>query len=243
MPITHRRLTPELMDDPAVDRDALDDALGYIRGVNKRLGGVSSLIRHLERWSTRWPTDQPITLLDIATGSADLPLEAVRWAKARGFDLRVTGVDVHETTLELAREHIAREPDLAGSITLDLADALTLDETFADDSFDYVHAGLFLHHLTDIQIKLVLRMMDRIARRGIVWNDLVRSTVGRAFIHVATIGKPAIIRHDARVSVEAGFTKNEVLDYAKRLDLTYCNYEWNLFTHRFTLAGERRNAW
>lgn len=230
------------MDDPAVDRSQLDGALRFIRAINRRMGGVSSLIRHLERWSPRWPTDRPVTLLDVGTGSADLPLEAVRWARTRGLDLRVTGVDLHETTLELGREHIASEPDLADAITLQHADALVLDDTFADGTFDYVHAGLFLHHLTDIQIKLVLRMMDRIAARGIIWNDLVRSTVGRAFIHAVTIGKPEIIRHDARVSVEAGFTQAEVLDYARRLDLTYCDYSWNLFTHRFTLAGERPHA-
>ena len=231
------------MDDPAVDRDQLDGALRFIRGVNKRLGGVSSLIRHLEPWSRRWPTDRPVTMLDIGTGSADLPLEAVRWARGRGFDLRVTGIDLHATTLELAQDHVDAEPELAGAITLQQADALALDETFADGSFDYVHAGLFLHHLSDIQIMLVLRLMDRIAAHGIVWNDLVRSTVGRAFIHAVTVGKPDIIRHDARVSVEAGFTRSEVLDYAKRLDLTYCTYSWNLFTHRFTLAGERGRAW
>lgn len=238
-----RRLTPELMDDPGVDRRQLDGALRFIRGVNKRLGGVSSLITHLDRWSASWPTDRPVTLLDVGTGSADLPLEAVRWARGRGFDLRVTGVDLHATTLELARDHLESEPDLAQAVTLRRADALELDETFADDSFDYVHAGLFLHHLKDIQILTVLRLMDRLARRGIVWNDLVRSTVGRGFIHLVTIGKPEIIRHDARVSVEAGFTKAEVLDYARRLDLTYCAYSWNLFTHRFTLAGERSRAW
>jgi 2-polyprenyl-3-methyl-5-hydroxy-6-metoxy-1,4-benzoquinol methylase len=231
------------MDDPAVDRDQLDGALRFIRGVNKRLGGVSALISHLERWAERWPTDRPVTLLDIGTGSADLPLEAVRWARERGHDLRVTGIDLHETTLELARDHVEAEPDLAESITLRTADALKLDETFEPESFDYVHAGLFLHHLTDMQIMIVLRLMDRLARRGIIWNDLVRSTVGRGFIHLATIGKPEIIRHDARVSVEAGFTKAEVLDYARRLDLNYCDYSWNLFTHRFTLAGERSRAW
>ncbi|MEO1584016.1 MAG: methyltransferase domain-containing protein [Planctomycetota bacterium] len=238
-----RRLTPELMDDPAVDREQLDGALRFIRGINKRLGGVSALVKHLDRWSPRWPTDRPITLLDNGTGSADLPLEAVRWARSRGFDLRVTGIDVHETTLELARDHIEADRDCAGSITLRQADALKLDETFEPGSFDYVHAGLFLHHLTDTQIMIALRLMDRLAARGIIWNDLVRSTVGRGFIHIATIGRPEIIRHDARVSVEAGFTKAEVLDYARRLDLGHCRYEWNLFTHRFTLAGECPHAW
>ena len=235
-----RRLTPELMDDPAVDPQQLGKALRYIRGVNKRLGGVDALIRRLEPWSARWPTSRPVTLLDIATGSADLPIEAVRWARGRGFDLRVTGIDLHATTLELARDHVDAHPDVADAITLVRADALELDERFDPESFDYVHAGLFLHHLKEIQVMTVLRIMDRLAARGIIWNDLVRSTAARAVIHVLTIGQAEMIKHDARVSVEAGFTRREVLDIARRVDLGYCTYDWSLLTHRFTLAGERR---
>lgn len=230
------------MDDPAADRGQLDRALGYIRAVNKRLGGVRALIGRLERWCQRWPTDRPITLLDIGTGSADLPLETVRWARRRGFDVRVTGIDVHATTLELAREHIGREPDLAERIELVRADALELGERFHAGSFDYVHAGLFLHHLSEVRVMTVLSIMDRLASRGIVWNDLVRSPAARGVIHLLTIGREPMVRHDARVSVEAGFTRAEALDLARRLDLGYCTYEWSLLTHRFTLAGEKPGA-
>lgn len=232
-----------MMDDPAVDRGALRDALGYIRTVNRRLGGVAALIAHLERWSASWPTDRPVTLLDIATGSADIPLEAVRWARGRGFDLRVTGVDLHATTLELARDHIEREPDLARSIELRRADALDLSNLYPPGAFDYAHAGLFLHHLREIQGMTVLATMDRLVSRGIVWNDLVRSNVGRAAITLMTLGKPPMIRHDARASVRAGFTRAEAIDLARRVGLDYCRYRWSLLTHRFTLAGEKPGAW
>lgn len=228
------------MDDPAVDRRRLDHALRYIRAVNRRLGGVSSLIARLERWRHAWPADRPVTMLDIGTGSADLPIAAVRWARGKGVDLRVTAVDLHETTLELAREHLNDHPAEADAITLLRADALELDTRFEPDSFDYAHAGLFLHHLKEINAMTVLRIMDRLARRGIIWNDLVRSAAARVVIHAMTLGRDEMIRHDARVSVEAGFTKREVLDIAARCDLGYCTYEWSLWTHRFTLAGDRR---
>jgi hypothetical protein len=231
------------MDDPGVDRGALRDALGYIRTVNRRLGGVAALLDHLERWSVRWPADKPVTLLDIATGSADIPLEAVRWARGKGFDLRVTGVDVHATTLELAQDHIDREPDLARSIELRRADALDLHDLFAPGAFDYAHAGLFLHHLREFQGMTVLAIMDRLAACGIVWNDLVRSGVGKAAISLMTLGKPPMIRHDARASVRAGFTRAEAIDLARRAGLDYCRYRWSLLTHRFTVAGEKPGAW
>jgi ubiquinone/menaquinone biosynthesis C-methylase UbiE len=79
-----------------------------------------------------------VTLLDVATGSADLPLAATRWARRAGFQLRVTGVDKHHATLALAREHVKDEVELRP------ADALELDTYFMPGSFDYVHAGLFL---------------------------------------------------------------------------------------------------
>lgn len=235
------------MDDPAVPRAELEESLGYIRLVNRRLGGVSALLKHLKRWSAHWPRDRAVTLIDIATGSGDLPLAARAWARESGFDLRVVGVDLHETTVDIARglvrETLAREGDDPEAVRVERADALKLMDRFGPGSFDYAHAGLFLHHLPEIEVLTVLRIMERLGRAGLVWNDLVRSSIGYAAIHLLTVGKPHIVKHDARVSVAAGFTKPEVLAIRRRLDLGWCRYEWNPFTHRFTLAGEKPGVW
>lgn len=238
MPGVRRVVTPELMDDPGVDRDVLDRSLGYIRLVNRVLGGRSALLGSLRRWAGDWPKDRPIRLLDVGTGSADLPLAAVQWASGRGLDLRVTGIDIHETTLDLAREHLqATDPEAASRIELVQADAGELAERFEPKSFDCVHAGLFLHHLSEIRVLTVLRVMDRLARCAVVWNDLVRTRVGYAAIHLLTIGQPEIIRHDARVSVRAGFTRREAMDFAHRVGLERPDYAWNPLTHRFVLSS------
>jgi hypothetical protein len=102
---------------------------------------------------------------------------------------------------------------------------------------------MFLHHLSEIEVLTVLRIMDRVAQRGIVWNDLVRSRVAMAGIWALTLGQSDMIKHDARVSVRAGFTKKEVKDYARRTSLGYCRYRSSFFTQRFTLAGEKQGAW
>lgn len=239
----HRTHTPEIMDDPNVPRADLAESLAYLRGVNRRLGGSRALIRLLEGWSSRWRRGETITLLDVATGSADIPVAARRWALVRGFDLRITGIDAHALTLELAREHLSRvaesEPEVARGIRLVRADALRLVEEFGGDSFDYAHAALFLHHLSDIEVATVLRIMDRVSRRGIVWSDLVRSRFIWWMTRVATLGQPHIIRFDARVSIEKGFTKREVLAYARRLDLGYTRYRRDGLLYRFTLSGEK----
>lgn len=238
-----REVTPELMDDPAVDPSELRRSLSYLRLVNRRFGGERALLRHLSRWSGAWGPG-PVTLLDVGTGSADLPVAACRWAVSRGLDLRVTGVDIHEGTLSAAREYVASCADVAGRITLECVDAREIVDRFGAGSHDYAHAGLFLHHLPEIGVMTVLRAIDRVARRGIVWNDLVRSRAARVLIEPMLWGRPRIVRHDARVSVRAGFTRREVEAIGRRLDLGYARYcvESPLF-YRFTFAGERAGAW
>jgi hypothetical protein len=234
-----RRLTPELLDDPAVSRRDLESAMRFIRDVNRNMGGVDAMLTHLRAWSSSWPRTRPITLLDIGTGSADLPLAAVQWARSEGFDLRVTAMDKHALTLEIARSQIAGKR----GVTLLQGDALTLDERFEPGSFDYTHAGLFLHHLDDRQVVTVLRSMNRIARAGIIWNDLMRSRLGHAVITLMTLLRPRIVRHDSRVSVAAGFTKDEVAALAKQAGIEDAEYTESIRTHRFTLAGEKPGAW
>ncbi len=233
-----RTLVPELMDDPGISREDLGASLAYIRFVNRRLGGASALVRHLCSWSRGWPRDRAVTLLDIGTGSADIPLAALAWARRAGFDLRVTGVDLHETTLALAREHIGEEP----AITLLRSDARTLTGRFGPGSFDYVHAGMFLHHLPDEEVLAVLRTMGVLARAGVVWNDLVRAGWASTLVRLLLVGQPVIVRHDAVVSIRAGFTRAEALDLGRRAGLGYAAFSRTLF-YRFTLAGQKEDAW
>ncbi len=234
-----RIVTPEMMDDPSVDEQELERSLSYIRAVNKHLGGRNALLHHLKRWSSTWPTGETITLLDIATGSADLPVACVRWARSEGIDLRVTAIDTHEKTLACARRFVERFPDLKDSIEIVRADAFTLLDRFGPESYDYVHAGLFLHHLSDIQVQTMLRIMERLARRGVIWNDLIRSTFARLGIRLLTIGRPEIIRHDARVSVSAGFTRTEALELASKAWEHEPRYRSNLLSQRFTVVCEK----
>lgn len=247
-----RRVTPELMDDPGVPPAKLGEALSYIRAVNRRLGGVEALLRHLRDWSARWTAGHAVTLLDVGTGSADLPIAARRWAAEHGFALAVTAIDRHEETLRFAREQADADERASASLGLSVLppppairlhriDALDLDAAYPPASFDYVHAGLFLHHLSDADARRVLASMWRIARRGIVWNDLVRSRIGHAFIWAATLGRGRMIRHDATVSVLAGFSRNEAVALAERAGVPrgLIRHRWSLFTHRFTLTAEK----
>jgi hypothetical protein len=237
--LTRRPTTPELMDDPDIDRGQLEQALGFIRLVNRRLGGTSAALRRLKRWSRRWPrgSARPIRILDLGTGSADIPLAIAEWARRARLSVHITAVDMHPATLDLARQHIGARDD----IELVQADARRLMDLYAAESFDYAHAGMFLHHLEDIEVVTVLRIMDRLTRRGAIWNDLERSLLSRAGVRVLTLGAPKHVRHDAIVSVQKGFTRLEALDLARRAGWPAVQFRRHLFG-RFTLTSLKHAA-
>ncbi|MFG0283702.1 MAG: methyltransferase [Phycisphaerales bacterium JB039] len=238
-----RLVTPEMMDDPEARPEDLQRSLAFIRIVNSRLGGVHALLTRLRRWSARWPRSRPIRLLDVGTGSADIPAAAAEWAARAGHDLQITAVDLHPATLAAAADYLDTRPEARQRIQLEQHDALRLMDRFQPGAFDYAHAGMFLHHLPEIEVLTVLRIMDRLASAGVIWNDLLRSRLVLAATKFLTARQPEMVRHDACASVQAGFRAREALDIARRVGLDYCTVRANLLQGRFVVAGEKPGAW
>ncbi len=219
------------MDDPAADPAELASALAFIRRVNAALGYARATVGHLRRFGGDWPGDRPTTLLDVATGTADIPRAVLRWADRAGRDVRLVGLDLHAATLAVAAAR-NRDPRL----TFVRGDALALP--FPDRSFDYVLSGMFLHHLGEDAAVAALREMDRVARRGVVVADLLRNRRAYAWISLFTLAAGPMVRHDARGSVAGAFTADELVRLRDRAGLGYARPHRH-FGHRLVLAGER----
>ncbi len=232
--LTRRRLSAEMMDDPDVDPDDLAASLAFIRLVNRRLGGTRAALAQFKRWSRDWSGGDSIRIIDLGTGSADIPMAITRWAAGVGRRVHITAVDAHPTTLALAREHVGRCRD----IEFVQADALKLTDLYSPGDFDYAHAGMFLHHLDDIEVMTALKQMDRLSRRGLIWNDLVRGTIEKILVRLLTMGRSQIIRHDGAASVGAGFTKHEALELVDRVGLSEVVYRRHPFG-RFTVVSTK----
>ena len=219
------------MDDPAIDPAELAAALGFIRRINAGLGYTRATVGHLRRFSRSWPVGRPITMLDVATGTADVPRAVLRWADRGGHEVRLVGLDLHAATLTMAagRNRDRRLRFVRG-------DALALP--FADRSVDYVLSGMFLHHLPEAAAVAALREMDRVARRGVVVADLVRNRRAYAWISLFTMAASPMVRHDARGSVAGAFTAAELLSLRDRAGVGYAR-PFRHFGHRLVLAGER----
>lgn len=216
----------EWMDQPGVDPAELQAALRYIRRVNKYLGYNRATRSRLRRWATQWSPATPVRILDVATGSGDVPANLLAWSRGR-FNLRFTGLDLHPITL-----HSARQP----GVSLVQGDAMRLP--FDDGSFDYVLTSMFLHHLSSEQVVLVLREMWRVARRGVLAADLLRTRGALAGIWLATRMSSAMIRHDAIASVRQAFTSAEIESLALEAGWVRLDLQKHP-NHRFTLVADK----
>ena len=224
------------MDDPAADAGDLCRSLAYIRRVNRLLGYTRATLGHFDRFSRGWQPGRTVRILDVATGSADLPRALLGWAARKGFDVRVVALDLHATTLRIARGE-SRIGIGDRRLCFVQADALRLP--FDDGAFDYATTSMFLHHLDDGAAVAALREMARVARRGVIAADCLRNRRAYAWITLFTLFSGAMVRHDARASVAQSFTREEVLRLrdAAGLDFATCHRH---FGHRWVLAGERR---
>lgn len=225
----------ELMDEPAQDRAELARSLADLRAVNRWLGGTRVLLHHLEDLVERHPRPS-YRILDVATGSGDIPLQVARWARERDLEVQIVATDNHPGTLEAAREHTAAEP----AIRTQLADALALP--WPDDSFDVALLSTALHHFDDERDCLrVLREMHRVARIGLVVNDLARSRpalLGARLLAATVWRRHPVTRHDGPLSVRRAFTPAELRSLAARAGFAKARVQAH-FPFRLALVVEK----
>jgi len=227
-----RVLQREIMDDHEPEQEVVDKVYAFLRMTNRRFGGTAATLGRLEWFASGWRSGERIDVLDIAAGAADVARALVSWGRRRGFDLRVTAVDLSASALDYARR--SGPPDER----LRFVRADVLSECFRDRSFDYVISSLFFHHLSDEQIVDVLTASDRLARRGLIVNDLVRSPKAWLLTWLVTWPFHPILHHDGPLSVRRALTPEELLALARRAGIGWLTPSRH-FGQRMTAAGER----
>jgi SAM-dependent methyltransferase len=112
---------------------------------------------------------------------------------------------------------------------------------FADGAFDVVHSSMLVHHLDPEAARAALTEMGRVARLGIVVNDLVRgrwSWIGAWLMsHLLTANR--FTRHDAPMSVRRAYTVAEMTALVAAAGFRVERRFDGPFGHRVALAARR----
>lgn len=144
------------------------------------------------------------SLLDVGFGDGGMLRAIAGWAKARGIEARLTGVDLNPNSAAVAR---ARAPaDL--EIDWHTGDYATLGQ------FDLIVSSLVAHHMTRAELVAFLRHMEAKARLGWLVNDLHRhrlAALGYPVLAALARAHP-IVRHDGALSIRRSFVREDWLE-------------------------------
>lgn len=194
------RSSGEFLDEPDRSAPELQETLRDLGWINRRFGGRTTVLAHLERvlpaWSRHRTPGAPLRVLDVGTGGADIPTAVVEWGRSRGLPVRVVAVDRNPVTTTIARDATRAYPE----ITVVCADARALP--FGDGAFDVCLCTLTLHHLAAEERRALLRGLDRLARVGFLVVDLLRHPGTYAGVWLLTrLARSPLTRHDGLLSV------------------------------------------
>lgn len=228
-----RSLEPELLDELDQDPSEYRASLAMVSQVNRWLGGVRAMKRHLRPLRRR---GESALLLDVGTGNGDVPILLRRWAASHGAPWLVIGVDLHPLAASLAHR--------SGAGPVVRGDGLRLP--FPDGSFDAVFNVLMLHHFDDEAAVRLVREMARVSRGLVIVNDLERDRLGHlgALLLAKTLWRRnRLTRNDGPLSVRRSFTATELLDIGRSAGLARPTVQRH-FPFRIVLRGhsEKRHA-
>jgi ubiquinone/menaquinone biosynthesis C-methylase UbiE len=200
---------PEMIDDPNADARLLRDELKSIRTINRLFGGHAAMRRGMGILMADVKTDE-ISVLDLGTGSADLPVYMVKLGRRLKRRITITAVDNHQRVLEVARERTKHYSE----ISIHAGNLLNLN--YSPGAFDIVVCSLTLHHFSREDAIHILRSMNLLCRTGFLVNDLNRSRIAawttKVYTNLTTRNRMTLT--DSYLSVLRGFTMMEVQDMA-----------------------------
>ncbi len=199
-----RRVEPEWLDElPADDPRALRSRRD-LRRINALMMNVAIVAGEFDRLGN---DTSPLTIAEIGAGDGTFMLRLAKKTANRWRDAHVVLVDRQDIVGPATRGAIASLGWKVQSVTADVFDWLSRP---TEPRFDVIVANLFLHHFGDAGLRSLLALAA--ARSSMfVACEPRRSGMALAGSHLlGAIGCNDVSRHDATISVRAGFAGAEL---------------------------------
>ena len=202
-----RATTTEFLDQPDCGPALAAASCRLMETVNRHFGGIRVVRRFLAAETAGRPAGARLRILDIGSGSCDIPLAVSRWARARDMRLHFTCLEKAGDMADMARGRLARAGDRA--VQLIQEDVFTHQPV---EPYDFAVASMCFHHFDDAGILALLQRLRGFVRDSVLINDLRRSRLASLAVRLlmAGAGTPAGVRHDALLSIRRGFKITEL---------------------------------
>jgi len=205
------------MDRPQPISAELERDLQNLRQLNRYFGSHRLVLHFVRRWIKR---GDRVRIVDLATGSGDIPRLIVDFAHKVNVKVEIDALDRQSATLEIAKKLSANYPEI---IYMD-ADIL---EWQPAQPYDIVLCTLALHHFSDDDAARLLRRCRELSREFVLVSDLRRgllATIG-VYLLTAFVFRNPMTKYDARLSTQRAFSFSELREFASRAG-------WKNFGHK-----------
>lgn len=201
---------PELMDRPQPVTAELRQDLANLVSLNARFGSHRLVRRFFNAWLN---PGRCYRILDLCTGSGDIPRLMVDWGRERDIVLRIDAIDGNAATIEIAKEASGNYPEIRYLV----GDVLRHEP---EATYDFVCCSLALHHFSEDDAIRILRRCRELSHHYVLVSDLERSPITTASIWALTafIYREEMTRIDARLSAQRAFSFREFHALAKAAD-------------------------
>ncbi len=208
-----RATATEFLDRPDCDAALAADSYRFMEMINRRFGGIRVVRRFLATEAAGCRGGGPLRVLDIGSGSCDIPLAVSQWARASHIPLHVTCLEPAGHAIELARGRLARAGNPAVQVLQE--DVFTHQPA---EPYDCAVASMCFHHFSNAEILVLLQRLRGFVRNSMLINDLRRSRLAALAVRPLLFGAPAGVRHDALLSIRRGFKVGELKALLGQLD-------------------------
>ena len=196
----------EMMDRPQPVSPELEGDLERLRQLNRWFGSYRLVSTFIRRWIT---SGAHMRVVDLATGSGDIPRLLVDYARRIGAQIEIDAVDQQPATLEIARSLSTDYPE----ISYHAANILEWDRA---QSYDIALCSLALHHFNDDDAVKVLRRCRELSKRFVLVSDLRRGFLLKTGVYMLTalVFREPMTCFDARLSADRAFSFVEMSELA-----------------------------
>src|SRR5207302_318264 len=187
----------QMMDRDQPPSAELERDLERIRQLNRWFGSYHLILAFIRSWIR--PGDK-LRVVDLATGSGDIPRLIVDYARKIRAKVEIDALDRQPATLEIARKLSADYPEIS------YREANILEWNCVE-SYDITLCTLALHHFSNEDAVRLLRRCCQVSKRFVLVSDLRRSLSLVAGVYVLTtlIFREPMTRYDARLSTQGAW--------------------------------------
>jgi ubiquinone/menaquinone biosynthesis C-methylase UbiE len=226
----------ELLDADNILFEDIKQNMQELNFINTWLGGHAITIAGFKKiLSAKADKNKQYTVCEIGCGGGDNLIAIDKWAKKKGYNLQLTGIDKKKECIDFAKQKIndARYTWINSSYQ-------TTD--FGNAKPDIIFSSLFCHHFSNEALVLMMQWMRNNSSKGFFINDLHRHFLAFFSIKGLTklFSKSYLVKHDAPISVKRGFIKKDWQSIMQRSDIKQYSIKWKwAFRWLITVLNDR----